>query len=133
MTVRKYVCVQCSGKTCLQCGGLGWLGEPLVRLERTNKLKESVAKILVQKKIAEIGQDEWAKLAAKENVTVAQFTEVETWMATGPISYQFMSLDVEVSDALCQLAGIEIPPILVSEQPDLKVLRFDAPEEDSDR
>lgn len=105
MSVRKYVCVQCKGETCLHCGGLGWLSEPLVRLERKDKLTEMVAKILVRKMIAEDGEEEWSKRAATEGVSVAQFTEVETLMATGPISYQFMSMADEVIDALADLVS----------------------------
>lgn len=122
----RYFCVQCGGEICFRCGGKGWLGEPLLRLRRKEELAESVAKILVQKKIAEVGEEAWAEKAATGNLAVAQFTEIEIWLASGPISYQFMSISDEVIDALATMAGIEMPPILVStDQPDLKVVRFD--------
>ncbi len=65
MTTR-FVCVGCQGATCPRCGGRGWVAEFLVRLERANMLVEAVAKNLIQKKIAAVGQEEWAKRAAKE-------------------------------------------------------------------
>ena len=110
MTTR-FVCVGCQGETCPRCGGRGWVREFLVHVERTNMLVNAIAKNLVEKRMAALGQEEWARRAATENLTVGQFTEIEIWQATGPIKWQFMSLTDEVLDALADLAGIEIPPI----------------------
>ncbi len=92
-----------------------------MRLERHNMLVEFIAKHLVQRKITEVGQMEWAKKAFEENLTDAQFTEIEIWSATGPIKYQLMSLTDEVIDAIASLVGIEMPPVFVSDQPELNV------------
>ena len=96
--------------------------EFLVRLERTNKLVEAVAKNLVEKKIAIVGQEEWGRRAATENLAVDQFTELETWATTGPVKYGFMGLTDEVLDALCDVAGIEMPPVFHEDRPELKVV-----------
>jgi hypothetical protein len=91
-----------------------------VHIERQNKLAEAVATILVQKKIAD--QEAWTKKAAEANLTEDQFTEIETWSATGPVKYQLMSLTDEVLDAIASLVGIEMPPVCVADQPELKVV-----------
>jgi hypothetical protein len=80
-------------------------------------LAEVIAKHLVQRKLTEVGQEAWVKRAAEEILKTDQFTEVETWSATGPIKWQFMGLTNEVLDALADLAGIELPP--VADQPKL--------------
>ncbi len=90
-----------------------------MRIERHNKLAEVVAKHLVQQKITDMGQEAWAKKAPEKNLTNDQFTEVEIWSVTGPIKIQFMSLTDEVLDTLADLAGIEMPPVFVSDQPKL--------------
>jgi hypothetical protein len=87
-----------------------------------NLLVEAVAKNLIEKRIAALGQEEWSRRAAAENLTVDQFTQIETWVATGPIQYQFMSLTNEVINALCDVAGIEMPPVVEEDRPDLKVV-----------
>ena len=92
-----------------------------MRLERHNMLAEAVAKHLVQRKITEVGQLEWAKRAAEKNLIDARFTEIEIWSATGPVKYQLMSLTNEVLDALADLVGIEMPPVFVADQPRLNV------------
>jgi hypothetical protein len=102
--------------------GRGWVSKALVRIERQNKLAEAIAKNLVQKKIADVGQEEWVKKAAEENLTEDQFIEVEVWATTGLVKFQFMSLTDEVLDALANLVGIEIPPTFVADQPELKVV-----------
>jgi hypothetical protein len=86
MTIR-YICIQCEGEKCTRCTGRGWVSEGLVRLERHNNLAEVVAKHLVQKKITEVGREEWARRAAEEHLTEAQFTEIEVWLDTGPIQW----------------------------------------------
>ena len=108
MTVR-YICLPCEGENCLRCGGRGWVGEVLVRIERQNSLIEAVAKHLVQKRIT---QGEWTRLAAEANLTTAQFTEVEIWSASGPVKYEFMSMTDEVIHTLADLVGIEMPPVV---------------------
>jgi hypothetical protein len=102
--------------------GRGWVAEFLVQIERRNMLVEAVAKNLIEKKIAIVGQEEWAKRAADENLTTDQFTELETWAKTGPVKWQFMGLAGETLDALADLAGIEIPPIYLEDRPELKVV-----------
>ena len=121
MTTR-YICVQCKGETCSRCRGRGWTGEAIVHVERANKLVEAIAKNLVEKQIAAVGQDEWARRAAKENLTTDQFTEIEVWSATGPMKWQFMGLTEEVIDALADLIGIEVPTILMEDRPKWKVV-----------
>ena len=121
MTVR-YACVRCIGENCPRCMGRGWVGEALVRLERHNKLIEFIAKHLVQRKMADVGQEAWVKRAVEKNLTDAQFIEIEIWSATGPIKWQFMGLTDEVLDALADLVGIEMPPIFMADQPELKVV-----------
>ena len=121
MTTR-YICTRCKGANCPRCGGRGWVAEFLVHVERTNSLTEAVAKNLIQKKIAALGQDEWARRAAKENLTTDQFSAIEVWQATGPVKYQFMALTDEVVDALADLIGIEVPPIFMEDRPKLKVV-----------
>ena len=98
----RYVCVGCQGAACPRCSGRGWVREFFVQVERTNSLVEAVAKNLIQKKIAAVGPEEWARRAAKENLTTDQFTEIEIWPTTGPVKYQFMGLTDEVIDALCR-------------------------------
>ena len=121
MTTR-FVCVGCKGATCPRCGGRGWVREFFVQIELRNMLTEAVAKNLIQKKIAIVGQEEWARLAAKENLTADQFTTIEIWATTGPIKYGFMGLTDEVLDALCDVAGFEIPPIFVEDRPKLNLV-----------
>jgi hypothetical protein len=82
-------------------------------------LVEAIAKNLIETKIAAVGPDEWARRAAAENLTVEQFTEIEVWQATGPISYQFMALSSDVTDAVCDLIGVEVPPVWV---PDMRIV-----------
>ncbi len=118
----RFVCVGCQGETCPRCGGRGWVAEFLVQIERTNLLVEAVAKNLIQKKIAAVGKEEWGRRAAMENLTVGQFTELEVWQATGPIKWQFMGLTDEVLDALADLVGIEIPPVMTEDHPELNVV-----------
>ena len=108
MAVR-YICLSCEGEKCLRCGGRGWVGEALVRIERQNSLIEAVAKHLVQKRIS---QGACTRLAAEANLTTAQFTEVEIWSASGPVKYEFMSMTDEVIDTLADLVGIEMPPVV---------------------
>jgi hypothetical protein len=96
--------------------------EFLVRLERTNSLVESVAKNLIEKQIAALGPEEWARRAASENLTIGQFTELEVWQATGPVKYQFMSLAGETLDAIADLAGIKMPPVFHEDRPELNVV-----------
>ena len=108
MAVR-FLCVSCEGEKCLRCGGRGWVGEAIVRIERQNSLIEAVAKALVQKRIS---QGAWTRLAAEANLTTAQFTEVEIWSASGPVKYEFMSMTDEVIDTLADLVGIEMPPVV---------------------
>ena len=112
MTIR-YVCVRCEGEKCPRCTGRGWVGETLV---------EFIAKHLVQRKMADVGQEAWVKRAVEKNLTDAQFIEIEIWSATGPIKWQFMGLTDEVLDALADLVGIEMPPIFMADQPELKVV-----------
>jgi hypothetical protein len=50
---------------------------------------------------------------------VKQFTEIETWQATGPISRQFMALSKEALGPSADLAGIDIPPVWV---PDMRIV-----------
>jgi len=90
-----------------------------VQVERNNSLVEMVAKNLIEKKIAAIGPEEWARRASEENLTVDQYTEIEVWQATGPVKYQFMALTEDVIDALCDLVEIEIPPVFV---PDMRIV-----------
>jgi SprT protein len=52
----RYVCTRCKGEGCLRCTGLGWVGGHVLWIERQDALAEAVAKTLVQKKIAEVGQ-----------------------------------------------------------------------------
>ena len=118
MTTR-FVCVRCQGETCPYCGGCGWLTEEIVRHQRTKELVEAVATNLVERRIAAIGPEEWARLASEESLTVDQYTEVEVWQATGPVKYQFMGLSGDVTDALADLAGIEVPPVFV---PDMRIV-----------
>ena len=118
----RYVCVQCKGATCPRCSGRGWVREFLVHLERMNSLVEAIAKNLVEKRIAALGQEESARRAARENMTVDQFTELEVWATTGLIKYGFMGLTAEVLDALCDVAGVEIPPIFMEDRPVLSVV-----------
>jgi hypothetical protein len=96
--------------------------EFFVRLERTNKLTEAIAKNLIGKRIAIVGQEEWARRATKENMTTDQFTELEVWQASGPVKYGFMGLSDEVLDALADLVGIEMPPVFQEDRPELKVV-----------
>ena len=119
--ITRYVCIRCEGEKCTRCTGRGWVSEGLVWLERQNKLAEVVASNLVLRKITDLGQESWAKRAAEENLTTDQFTEVEIWSDTGPIKIQFMSLTNKVLDALADLAGIEMPPLFVADQPELNV------------
>ena len=121
MTTR-FVCVGCQGETCPRCGGRGSVAEFLVRLERTNSLVEAIAKNLIEKQIAALGQEEWGRRAAMENLTTDQFTELEVWQATGPVKYGFMGLTDEVLDALCDVAGIEMPPIYLEDRPELNLV-----------
>lgn len=93
-----------------------------MKIERQNKLAEAVVTNLVQKKIAEVGREEWARRAVEKNLIEDQFTEIEIWLATGPIKWQFMSLTDEVLDALANLVGIEMPPIFMADQPKWKVV-----------
>ena len=118
MTTR-FVCVRCQGETCPRCNGRGWVGEKGVQIERNHALTEAIAKNLIEKKIAAIGPEEWARRASEENLTVEQYTEVEVWVATGPVKYQFMALDGKVIDAIADLAAIEIPPVFV---PDMRIV-----------
>ena len=118
----RYICVLCQGPTCPRCRGRGWVREALVQIERSNMLVEAIAKNLMEKKIAAVGQEEWARRAAEENLTVGQFIEIEIWQATGPIKYQFMSLTEDVIDALADLVGIERPPFFMEDRPKLKVV-----------
>jgi hypothetical protein len=85
-------------------------------------LVEAVAKNLTEKKVAAVGQEEWDRRAADENLTVDQFTEIEVWQATGPIKYGFMGLTDEVIDAIADLAGIEIPPVCLEDRPKLNLV-----------
>ena len=87
-------------------------------------LVEAVAKNLIQKKIAIVGQEEWARRAATENLTVDQFTTIEIWSATGPVKWQFMGLS-EVLDALCDVVQIEMPPIFMEDRPELTVVGYE--------
>jgi hypothetical protein len=82
-------------------------------------LVEAISMNLIQKKIAAIGPEEWARRASEENLTVDQYTEIEVWVATGPVKYQFMGLSGDVIDALADLAGIEVPPVFV---PDMRIV-----------
>ena len=116
----RYVCVSCRGEYCPWCGGRGWLLEKLVHLQRKNSLIEMIAKNLVEKRITDVGPEEWERKAGAENLTVDHLREVETWAATGPIKGQFIGLTKEVIDALADLACIEMP--LVVDQPELKVI-----------
>jgi hypothetical protein len=93
-----------------------------VRLERTNSLVNAIAKNLTEKRIADVGQEEWVRRAVEENFTVGQFTELEVWQASGPVKYQFMGLAGETLDALCDVAQIEIPPVFHEDRPKLKVV-----------
>ena len=93
-----------------------------MRLEQKIMLVKAVATKLVEKRIVEVGQEEWAKKAATQNLTVDEFTEVQIWSATGPIHLQFISLTDEVIDALARLVGIEVPPKFVADGPDLNVV-----------
>ena len=102
--------------------GRGWVREFLVQVERANMLVEAVAKNLIEKKIAALGQEEWVRRAATENLTVDQFTELEVWQTTGPIKWRFMSLTDDVIDALCDLAGIEMPPVFHEDRPKLNLV-----------
>ena len=121
MTTR-FVCVGCQGETCHRCGGRGWVAEFLVQIERRNKLVEAIAKNLIEKKTAAVGQEEWARRAAEENHTVEQFTELEVWQATGPVKWQFMGLAGETLDAIADLAGIKMPPVFHEDRPELNVV-----------
>jgi hypothetical protein len=121
MTTR-FVCVQCKGETCHRCGGRGWVREFFVRLERRNMLVEAIAKNLIKKRIAIVGQGDWARRAAMENLTTDQFTEIEVWATTGPIKWQFMGLTDEVLDALADLIGIKTPPVVMEDRPELNVV-----------
>jgi hypothetical protein len=121
MNVR-YLCVPCKGENCPRCGGRGWVIEARVQLERNDSLAETVAKSLVEKRIADIGQAEWGRRAATENMTVDQFTQLEVWQASGPVKYQFMTLTDEVLDALANLVGIKLPPHFVEDRPELTVV-----------
>jgi hypothetical protein len=85
-------------------------------------LVEAIAKNLIEKQIAAVGHEEWARRAAREDLTTAQFTQIEVWQATGPIKYQFMALTDGVIDALADLVGIEVPPIFMEDRPKLKVV-----------
>ena len=86
----RYVCVGCQGDTCSRCLGRGWVREFLVRLERTNMLVESVAKNLIQKKIAAVGPKRVGSAGGRGESTAEQFTELEVWQTTGPVKWQFM-------------------------------------------
>jgi hypothetical protein len=119
---QKYVCIRCDGEKCLHCGGRGWLTEGLVQVEQKRELIEAVAKIMVKKRIAALGQEDWSRRAAEANLTVDQYTEVQIWQATGPLQYQFMSLTNEVIDALADLAGIEVPPVFLEDRPEFNVI-----------
>ena len=118
----RYICVRCKGETCPRCRGRGWVWEFLAHVERMNKLVEAIARNLIEKQIAAVGQDEWARRAADENLAVGQFTELEVWQASGPVKYQTMGLSEEVIDALADLIGIEMPPIFLEDRPTLKVV-----------
>jgi hypothetical protein len=121
MTAR-FVCVRCDGDKCPYCGGRGWLTEETVRHQRTKELVEAVAKNLIEKRIAVIGPEEWARRASEENLTVDQYTEVEVWQATGPMKYQFMRLTEDVIDAIADLTAIEVPPVFVPDRPELNII-----------
>jgi hypothetical protein len=118
----RYVCVGCQGETCLRCGGRGWVREFFVHVERTDSLVEAIAKNLIEKRIVAVGNEEWARRAADENLTVEQFTEIEIWSASGPVKYGFMGLTDEVIDALADLIGIKAPPVVMEDRPELKVV-----------
>jgi hypothetical protein len=90
-----------------------------VRHQRTRELVEAVAKNLVENRIATVGQEEWSRMAAAENLSVEQYTEVEAWAATGPVKYQFMGLTEDVIDAIADLTAIEVPPVFV---PDMRII-----------
>ena len=121
MTTR-FICVGCKGGDCPRCGGRGWVIEARVQLERNDSLVNAVAKNLIEKKIAALGQEEWAKRAATESLTVDQFTEIEVWQASGPVKYGFMGLTEEVLDALCDVAGFEMPPVFHEDRPKLNLV-----------
>ena len=93
-----------------------------MQIERRNKLVEAIAKNLIEKKTAAVGQEEWARRAAEENHTVEQFTELEVWQATGPVKWQFMGLAGETLDAIADLAGIKMPPVFHEDRPELNVV-----------
>ena len=118
----RFVCVGCKGETCSRCRGRGWVAEFLVQVERRNLLVEAIAKNLIEKRIAALGPEEWARRAASENLTIGQFTELEVWQATGPVKYQMMGLTKEVIDALATLVGFGLPPIYLEDRPKLSVV-----------
>jgi hypothetical protein len=121
MTTR-FVCVSCQGENCPYCGGRGWLTEETVQRERTRELVEAVAKNMIETRIAAIGPEEWSRRASEENLTVDQYTEVEVWAATGPVKYQFLGLTEEVIAAVCDLVGLEVPPVFVPDRPELNIV-----------
>ncbi len=111
----RYICVPCQGDSCPRCQGRGWVGEVLVQIERRDSLAEAIAKHLVEKKIAAVGAKEWTRLASEANLTVEQFTEIETWQASGPVQQQMKSMTQEVIDAVADLVGIDVPPVFSPE------------------
>jgi hypothetical protein len=124
MTTR-FVCVGCQGETCPRCRGRGWVREFFVQIERRNSLVNAIAKNLIGKKIAIVGQEEWVRRAAEENLTVDQFTEIEVWQASGPVKYGFLGLTDEVLDALADLIGIKTPPVFMEDRPELSVVGYE--------
>ncbi len=111
----RYICVPCRGDTCPRCQGRGWVGEILVQIERRDSLAEAIAKHLVEKEIAAVGVEEWTRRASEAKLTVEQFTEIETWQASGPVKQQMKSVTQEVIDAVADLVGIEVPPVFSPE------------------
>ena len=96
--------------------------EFLVQIEMRNKLVEAIAKNLIAERIAALGQEEWARRAATENLTTDQFTQIETWSASGPVKWQFMGLTNDVIDALADLVGVEMPAAVMEDRPKLNLV-----------
>ena len=96
-----------------------------MRVERHNKLVEFIAKHLVQRKMADVGQEAWDMgsyqwlLEGKEVVgtSVKKSTKEDKQKIK-----EIMGLTDEVLDALADLVGIEMPPIFMADQPELKVV-----------
>ncbi len=86
-----------------------------MQIERRDSLAEAVAKHLIEKQIAAIGAEEWTRRASEAKLTVEQFTEIETWQASGPVKQQMKSVTQEVIDAVADLVGIEVPPVFSPE------------------